>query len=123
MASQLETLRLLAPEFAAVNDTLVLQFLGLAGLHMNPEAFPENVRGLALVYKAASLLHDRGLTSSGVNTSAFVTSEKEGDLERTYKELRGASSLSLRNGYEQKLSELFPQFGMMVTRFGLNPGS
>lgn len=84
MATQLETLRLLAPEFASVDDTTVQAMLDIAPLVINADAYSEEVRGLALVYQACILLWQRQNSATGASSGGTLTREKEGDLERSF---------------------------------------
>lgn len=121
MATQLEIFRLVAPEFAAVTDIDVQKFLDLAPLFINPLAYPEESRGLALVYKAASLLYVKSQSESGENTGGILIREKEGDLERAWS-VDGNASKSSGNAYDDLLDQLGRGlFGATImTRFGTN---
>lgn len=104
MATQLEVFRIVAPEFAGETDITVQAFLDLAPLYINPEIYPVESRGLALVLKAASLMLNRTRSASGSSSGGALLEEKEGDLMRKY----GASN---KNGatidiYEQQLLQL-----------------
>lgn len=127
MATQLEAFRFIVPEMQSKTDTEVLQALNIATQFLNLDIIPDNVQGLALVYKAASLLHERGrnMASSSAMAAAngtFISSKKEGDVEVQYKESggesRGGANVAL-NGYESQLAALLPTGGFMFTRFGL----
>lgn len=104
MATQLEVFRIVAPEFSGELDATVQAFLDLAPLYINPEIYPVESRGLALVLKAASLMYQRKRSASGSSSGGAILEEKEGDLMRKY----GATG---KNGetldiYEQQLREL-----------------
>lgn len=123
MATQLETFRLLIPEFAGTSDTDVQSFLDIAPLIIDPLKYSTETRGLALVYQAASLLYMTKQSSSGSSSGMDLTLEKEGDLTREY----GGGSTN-RNGkiakdiYLQMLDTLSLQFAgaTIMTRFGIN---
>lgn len=83
MATQLEVLRLIAPEFAYRTDPDVMTFLDLAPLYIDPLLYPEDKRGLAIVLQACSLMLNAQASASGASGGA-VTSEREGDLSRSY---------------------------------------
>lgn len=104
MATQLEVLRLIAPEFSAVSDTDVQAFLDLAPLYINPELYPVESRGLALVLMACSLMVKQKKSSSGSSGGGVVVEEKEGDLMRKYS--TDASSAASIDIYEQQLKQL-----------------
>lgn len=106
MASQLETLRVVAPEFASVTDVNVQIMLDIAPLIIDPYAYAENIRGLALVYQACILLSQSAASASGVASYAGnLTREKEGDLERQFSMGSGKSGTS-KNQYELMLDRL-----------------
>jgi len=112
MASQLEVLRLVAPEFAAISDTDVQSFLDMAPLFIDPMRYPEASRGLILVYQACSLMYRQGLSSgsiSGGSGGSTLTREKEGDLERAWGKSSNKSADSKfgeRNIYDIQLDQL-----------------
>lgn len=111
MATQLEVLRLVAPEFAAVDDNTVQAMLDLAPLIIDPEMYPENVRGLALVYQACILLSQRKASESGTaSSSGTLIREKEGDLERQF-----SSGTSSKSGTPAK-----NQYQIMLDRLSVN---
>ena len=122
MATQLETLRLLAPEFASISDAEVQKFLDLAPLFIDPLKYSIETRGLALVYQACSLMYQQKQSTSGDSSGLDVTMEKEGDLQRSY----GRPGVSNSKGgakdiYMQQLDMLTLQFAgsCMMTRYGL----
>lgn len=116
MATQLEAFRIFIPEMNDFDDTIVGQYLTLAATHLNPDFYPEEVRGLAMIYKAASLLLNRRQTAAGQNTGAFMIREKEGDLERQYKERgNGSGGKTFANSYEQLLDEITPKGGFIMS--------
>ena len=119
MASQLEVFRILAPEFSAESDITVQSFLDLAPLYIDPQIYPTESRGLALVLKAASLMTARGMSQSGASGGGVVTEEKEGDLTRKYS-TNSRSKITSDNIYEQQLNALtLGIVGMSVrTRMG-----
>ncbi|MGN6701460.1 MAG: hypothetical protein ACTHKB_00675 [Burkholderiaceae bacterium] len=117
MATQLETFRIVAPELASLDDPTVLQGLSLAALQMNPDFFPVDVRGLALVYKAASMLTNRmrrGDTGGGAGGAVIM--EKEGDLLRQYETVRDTRGRPMTNAYDALLDEITPKGGFILTR-------
>ena len=122
MATQLETLRLLAPEFAGIPDAEVQKFLDIAPLFIDPLKYSIETRGLALVYQACSLMYQQKQSTSGDSSGLDVTMEKEGDLQRSY----GRPGVSNSKGdakdiYMQQLDMLTLQFAgsCMMTRYGL----
>lgn len=119
MATQLETFRLLAPEFAASSDEVVQSFLDLAPLFIDPMQYSVETRGLALVYQAASLMYQQKQSTSGDSSGLDVTMEKEGDLQRSFGKPNG-SAVS-KDIYLQALDKLSLQFsgGCIMTRYGI----
>lgn len=121
MATQLETFRLMIPEFALLPDLDVQALLDIAPHFIDPTKFEPCSQGLALVYQAASLAYDRNQSATGNSSGLNVSMEKEGDLTRSY---GGSSSSSGRkkmpNIYEQALNKLTYQFAgsSIMTRFG-----
>ena len=123
MASQLETLRLIAPEFASIPDAEVQKFLDIAPLFIDPQKYSIETRGLALVYQACSLMYQQKQSTSGDSSGLDVTMEKEGDLQRSY----GRSGVSnsrtvVKDIYMQQLDLLSLQFsgGCIMTRYGID---
>jgi len=108
MATQLETLRLVAPEFAAESDVTVQAMLDLAPLIIEPLLYAENVRGLALVYQACILLAHRLASEAGTaSMGGNLISEKEGDLERRFSAgTTSKSKTASKNQYEIMLDRL-----------------
>lgn len=107
MESQLDTLRLVAPEFAAVDDSTVENMLQLGALVIDPMAYPENTRGLALVYQACILLSQRSASANGTaGTAGDLTSEKEGDLSRSFAVGASKDRFGSKNQYELMLDKL-----------------
>jgi len=114
MATQLETLRIVAPEFAGESDVTVQAMLDLAPLIIDPLLYAENVRGLALVYQACILLSQRSASASGTaSVSGSLVREKEGDLERQFSAGSSSSSkTSGKNQYEIALDRLSVNISM-----------
>jgi hypothetical protein len=121
MATQLEIVRLIAPEFAAVSDEDVLAFLDLAPLYIDPELVPEDRRGLALALQACILMSMQAQSSTGSATAGPVTREKEGDLERSYGYSSNSTAEERKNGYQKQLDALYRGIiaGSITMRYGL----
>lgn len=120
--TQLTTLRLVAPEFASVNDVTVQAMLYLAPLIIDQLLYSEEVRDLALVYQACILLAQRNASAEGTASIAGdVTMEKEGDLQRSYSSGSSSSMLGSKNQYELMLDRLSLSIGLGgVTRYGIS---
>lgn len=119
MATQLEAFRLVVPEFAAESDATVQAFLDLAPHFIDPMQYDESVRGLALVYQAASLMYRKKQSETGSSSGGELASEKEGDLARSYfkgggTSIKGASA----DIYAQQLDALSLAVGGVMTRYG-----
>ena len=114
MATQLETLRLVAPEFSAESDVTVQAMLDLAPLIIEPLLYAESVRGLALVYQACILLSQRSDSAAGIaGMSGNLISEKEGDLERRFSAgTTSKSKTASKNQYEIMLDRLSMNISM-----------
>lgn len=92
MAELLALFRFLVPYFAAVPKEIVEQALTMAADY-RPACLTTAGQDKAQVYYAASLLYSRKLQEDAANSPAIpqgVTSEKEGDLQRTYGRVEGA---------------------------------
>ena len=121
MATQLETFRLLIPEFAGTTDTDVQSFLDIAPLIIDPLKFSVETRGLALVYQAASLLYMKNQSFNGDSSGMDLTMEKEGDLTRQYGRNATSSNGTTKDIYLQMLDTLTKQFAgsTIMTRYGI----
>jgi hypothetical protein len=122
-STQLEVVRLIAPEFASVSDDDVQKFLDIAPMYIDPERVPVERRGMVLALKACSLMVAQSSSASGTSHGGEITREKEGDLERSY----GSSSATnggntRKNIYEQQLDALYGGIlgGNITMRYGLN---
>lgn len=105
--TQLTTLRLIAPEFASIDDVTVQAMLDLAPLFIEPSLYPVEIRDLALVYQACILLAQRNASASGTaSASGNLVREKEGDLERQFSAGSSSSSSAAKNQYELMLDKL-----------------
>lgn len=120
MATQLEVVRMIAPEFASVDDATVQNFLDLAPLYIDPEKVPVDRRGLALALKACSLMLDRSQSVNGESHGGNLISEREGDLSRSYGYSASKTGGKAKNNYEMQLDELYSSIlgGSIMTRYG-----
>lgn len=112
MATQLEILRLVAPEFSDVDDVTVQAMLDLAPLIISPELYPEDTRGLALVYQACILLLNRKNSASGASGGGYLTMEKEGDLTRSYSAGKASDQFGAKSIYQNMLNRLSMNISM-----------
>ncbi len=121
MITQLEVVRLIAPEFSAVSDEDVQKFIDMASLYLDAELVPEDRRGLVLALKACSLMVDRAASEDGASHGGNLTREKEGDLERGYSYGGASGKASAKNIYEQQLDTIYAGVlgGNVMVRYGL----
>jgi hypothetical protein len=121
MATQLEIVRLIAPEFVSVSDEDVQKFLDLAPLFIDPALVPEDRRGIALALKACSLMVSRSDSANGLSHGGELTVEKEGDLQRSFSS-GGDSKTGRKNIYETQLDAIYAGVlgGSIVTRYGFS---
>lgn len=122
MATQLEIVRLIAPEFASVSDADVQKFLDLAPLFFDPMKFAEEQRGLAIALKACSLMVDQSDSANGMSHGGELTMEKEGDLQRSFGSSSANGAKGRKNIYEQRLDELYLSAVPcgILTRYGID---
>jgi hypothetical protein len=97
--------RFLVPYFATTPDADVLRALTIAAPY-RPSCLSTTQQDEAQVYYAAWILYGRSLqtqASSGPAIPVGVTSEKEGDLQRTYGQVEGSDDPF---GYWKQYSDL-----------------
>ena len=114
--AELEYFRLLAPEFASVADATVNQWLSVAGNLVNVGSLDTERAAMARALYAAHMLSLT--TRSGQGGAAAlgpVTSEKEGDLQRSYGGVKGGDTYMGQTSYGQQYIELMrPCFGVNI---------
>ena len=93
----LEYFRLLAPEFAGVDDVTVGSWITMAGNVIDVSCLDTERAAMATALYAAHLLALSQRGSSFV--SGAVTSEKEGDLSRSYGTVTGGDTWLGQTGY------------------------
>lgn len=101
----LEYFRLLAPEFAAIPDSTVNAWLGIAGNVANVSCLDDERAAMALALYAAHSLSVSQKTNSNGSQGA-VTMEKEGDLQRSYGTVQGGDTWLGGTGYGQQYLDL-----------------
>ena len=119
MATQLETFRIIAPEFASSPDQTVQNFLDLAPLFIDPMLYPEDKRGLALVLQSASLMYNQKQSTTGSSSGGQLVREKEGDLERQYGNASSSSSSTLKNMPRNIYLQQLDMMSLGVTGVGI----
>lgn len=112
----LEYFRLFAAEFASTPDATVNAWLGIAATRIETGSLDTEGAAQALAYYAAHLLKVSTLSAGGTSL-ATVTSEREGDLARTYATTKGADTLDGSTAYGLQFLAITAGAHIM-TRFG-----
>ena len=116
--TSLEYFRMLAPAFASVADATVNQWLALAGNLTNTGCLDSERAAMANALYAAHLLATTPSTNEGANVAqGAVTSEREGDLQRTYGALKGSDTWLGQTSYGQqymKITSVCSGIGIMT---------
>lgn len=116
--TQLEYVRLVGPEFAAISDVDVQKFLDMAALFIDVSRLPEDKQDLALALKSCSLMADKQASAGGMSHGGVIQSEKEGDLSRSFSFGAAHNGFKVKNNYEQQLDLLYMSAGgNIMTRF------
>lgn len=103
----LEYFRILAPEFASVVDGTVQTWLTMAGNLANTGCLDAERAAMALALYAAHMLRLTLSPAQGtVGALGPVTSEREGDLQRTYGALKGSDSWLGQTPYGQQYIDI-----------------
>ena len=105
--TELEYFRLLAAEFASVDDATVERWLSVAGNLVNVGTLNAERAAMARALYAAHLLSLS--TRSGQGGAAAlgpVTSEREGDLQRSYGGIKGGDTYLGQTSYGQQYLDI-----------------
>ena len=105
--TELEYFRLLAPEFSSVADATVNQWLSVAGNLTETGCLDTERAAMARALYAAHMLSLT--TRSGQGGAAAlgpVTSEKEGDLQRSYGGVKGGDTYMGQTSYGQQYLDI-----------------
>lgn len=123
MTTSLEYFRIIAKQFASVSDAEVNVWLDIAGLNANTACLMGDRANLALALYAAHLIDLDASNQIGEGGRGNVTSEREGDLSRTYAAGSGDDTWMGSTGYGQQYSNMMLGcFGSTImTRFGDTP--
>lgn len=115
----LEYFRVLAHEFAAVPDASVNVWLQMALDVINVEGLDAERAAMAQALYAAHLLTTSSSAATGGGGRGQVTSEKEGDLQRTYATLSSSTTWLGATHYGQMYLEITRVCGGVgiLTRF------
>ena len=112
----LEYFRLLAPEFASVADATVNSWLTMAGNLIAVGCLDAERAAMARALYAAHLLSLSTRSGQcGAAAMGPVTSEKEGDLQRSYGGLKGGDTILGSTTYGQQYIDVTrPCFGVNI---------
>ena len=105
--TELDYFRLLAPEFSSVTDTTVNQWMSVAGNLTETGCLDTERAAMARALYAAHMLSLT--TRSGQGGAAAlgpVTSEEEGDLQRSYGGLKGGDTDMGQTSYGQQYLDI-----------------
>jgi len=103
----LEYFRLFATEFAAVIDADVNKWLTMAESLIVTDCLEAEPAAMAKALYAAHLLKMSSLAGSGASSGAgAITSEREGDLARTYGEASGSNTLIGQTSYGRQFLDI-----------------
>lgn len=102
----IEYFRILAQEFAGVTDTAVNQWLSVAEKLVNVGCLDNERAAMALALYAAHMLSISNRSMSGSGATGPVTSEKEGDLQRSYGEVKGGDTYLGQTSYGQQCLDI-----------------
>ena len=80
----LEYFRLIAKEFAEIDDETVQKWMGIVSFYVDLDKYPEDKAQYIIALYAAHLLTLTQRANSSSGYAGTVAREKEGDLERTY---------------------------------------
>lgn len=105
--TQLEYFRLLAPEFTSVADVEVNKWLLIAGNTASVGCLDTERADMALALYAAHMLSlATRAAAGGSGSTGVITSEKEGDLQRTYGASKGDDSYLGQTLYGQQYMDV-----------------
>jgi len=119
--SPLEYFRLLAPEFALLDDSVFNAWTLIAANLVTFEGMTDEQAAMGLALYVAHLIWvANNQAVGGGSASGAIISESEGDLSRTYKPLAGGDTWLGQSPYGQQFLELTrPYFGLgIMTRVG-----
>ena len=120
--TQLQWFRLLASEFSALTDAQVNALLTAAAVFVDTSGLNTDQANAALALYAAHLqwvsVNRTSVGASQVN----ITSEKEGDLSRTYGTMQGDDTWIGQSPYGQQFNDIMRAKvgGRIMTRYGID---
>lgn len=120
--SPIEYFRVIAKQFASVDDATVNVWLTIAALNA-PNCLIGDSANLAQAYYAAHLLYLDAEAANGAGGRGNIKSEREGDLSRTYGTISGDDTWLGSSPYGQQYVNMTlgcAGAGIM-TRFGSGP--
>lgn len=118
--TQLQWFRLLASEFSALTDSQVNALLSAAAVFVDTNGLNTDQANAALALYAAHLQWVSVYHTSSTKTGN-VTSEKEGDLSRTYGAMQGDDTWIGQSPYGQQFNDIMRAKvgGCIMTRYGI----
>lgn len=102
----LEYFRLYATEFSAVIDADVNKWLTMAGSLIVLDCLDTERAAMATALYAAHLLKLSTLAASSSGVSGAITSEREGDLQRSYAEASGSQTVTGQTSYGRQYLDI-----------------
>lgn len=115
----LEAFRLLAPGFAAMTDDAVSKYLTLTASFLDQGCLPDDAWINVQALMAAHVI-SMGERSAASGTAGPITSEREGDLARSYGGVARDSGWLGQTTYGQMIDDLYARFcgPCIMTRMG-----
>lgn len=120
--TELEYFRLLAPEFTCTDDATVIQWVAVASTLTNLGSLDAERAAMARALYAAHLMSlSLPQEQGGSGSLGPITSEKEGDLQRTYGAVKGSDTYLGQTRYGHQYMDITSAcFGSAImTRGGL----
>jgi hypothetical protein len=103
----LEYFRLFATEFECVADATVLQWLTVSDSLANTDCLDVEQAAMAKALYAAHTLAIASRTAqSGSQVAGAITSEREGDLQRSYGNVKGSDTYLGQTSYGQQYLDI-----------------
>lgn len=119
--TQLQWFRLLASEFSALTDAEVNALIAAATVFVSTSGLNTDQANAALALYAAHLQWVSVNRTSTGSSQGSVTSEKEGDLARTYGTMQGDDTWLGQSPYGQQFNDIMRAAvgGCIMTRYGI----
>lgn len=122
--TQLEWFRFFASEFSSLSDDQVNALLAAASLFVALDGLDEDRANAATALYAAHMQWLKTYRQGGEATHGSVSSEREGDLSRSYNMLHGSDSWLGQSPYGLQFLEIVRAItgSTIMTRFSQVPG-